>query len=262
MIPTITKIGNSNFKLDLPNNRIDFLDTRFYITVSGAYVPSVTTILSAYPKPASFYDWLKKVGEDADTIRDEAGQRGSNVHKLTEQYDEGHEVNLMDESGYIGYKLAEWNMFEKYVEFRRRYEMEIIHTELHLSSDILAMAGTLDRVIRMNGRNLIIDIKTSNSLYDHYWLQMAAYKRLLAEVQPDLVIDGYAILWLNSLHRGESKKGEIQGKGWCLKEQEKDQYESDWKKFEATKLLWLAENEGMKPRQTSYSLTHKLQAAS
>ncbi len=257
----ITKLGSSNYSLDIPNNRIDFLDTRFYITESGAYVPSVTTILSAYPKPASFYDWLKKVGEDADTIRDEAGNRGSTVHKLTEQYDEGQEVRLMDESGYIGYKLVEWNMLEKYIDFRNRYPLEIVHTELHLSSDILGMAGTLDRVIRMNGRTLIIDIKTSNSLYDHYWLQMAAYKRLLAEAQPDLRVDGYAILWLNSLHRGESKKGDIQGKGWCLKEQDLDQYESDWKKFEATKLLWLAENGSMKPRQVSYQLAHQLKKA-
>lgn len=257
----ITKIGNSNFRLDLKNNRVDFLDTRFYITDSGAYVPSVTTILSAYPKPASFYEWLKKVGEDADTIRDEAGNRGSTVHKLTELFDEGHEVSMMDENGNIGYKLIEWNMLEKYVDFRLRYEMDIIHTELHLSSDILGMAGTLDRVIRMNGRTLILDIKTSNSLYDHYWLQLAAYKRLLAEVQPDLKIDGYAILWLNSQHRTEGKKGTVQGIGWCLKEQEADQFESDWKKFEATKLLWLAENEGMKPRQTSYQLSHKLKQA-
>lgn len=258
----ITKLGSSNFALDIPNNRIDFLDTRFYVTAAGAYVPSVTTILSAYPKGAQYYEWLKKVGDDADQIRDEAGNRGSTVHKLTELYDDGHEVTLMDEQGHIDYKLIEWNMFEKYVDFRTRYQMEIVHTEMHLSSDLLAMAGTLDRVIRINGKTLIIDIKTSNSLYDHYWLQMSAYKKLLAEVQPELKIDGYAILWLNSLHRGESKKGDIQGRGWCFKEQAADQFESDWKKFEATKLLWLAENEGMKPRQTSYQLKHKLQIAS
>lgn len=257
----ITKIGSGNYSVDIPNNRIDFLDTRFYITESGAYVPSVTTILESYPKSHGFYEWLKRVGEDADNIRDEAGDRGSTVHKLTELYDDGHEVTMFNEQGHIGYKLIEWNMLERYIDFRTRYEMEIVHTELHLSSDILGTAGTLDRVIRMGCRNLIIDIKTSNSIYNHYWLQMAAYKRLLAEKQPGLKIDGYAILWLNSAHRGESKKGDIQGKGWCLKEQDKDQYESDWKKFEATKLLWLAENEGMKPRRTSYQLSHKLKVA-
>lgn len=254
----ITKIGSKNYNLDLSSNRIDFLDNRFYITEQGNYVPSVTTILSAYPKPAAFYDWLKKVGEDADQIRDEAGNRGSTVHKLTELFDEGEEVNLMDENGNIGFKLAEWNMFERYVEFRRRFPVEIIHTELHLSSDILGTAGTLDRVIKFNNRLLILDIKTSNSLYDHYWLQMAAYEKLLAEVQPGLKIDGYAVLWLNALTRTEGKAGTVQGKGWQLIERKAEEKTKDWPRFLATKELWLAEYGDMRPRQLSYSLSHKL----
>lgn len=258
MQPIITKINNSNYSLDIPNNRVDFLDTRFYITKNGNYVPSVTTVLSAYPKPASFYDWLKKVGEDADTIRDEAGSRGSTVHKLTELYDEGQEVRLMNDNGFIEYKLIEWAMFERYINFRDRFLLNIIHTELHLSSDLLGIAGTLDRVIQMDGRLLILDIKTSNSLYDHYWLQMAAYKKLLAEAQPDLIIDGYAVLWLNANTRTDGKNGVIQGKGWQLIEQKPDQYDTDWQKFEATKMLWTAENGSMKPWQTSYQLSHQL----
>lgn len=258
MNPVITKVGNSNYNLDLQNNRIDFLDNRFYITENGQYVPSVTTILSAYPKPAAFYDWLKKVGDDADEIRDEAGRRGSTVHKLTEDFDNGLEVNLMDDNGYIGYKLSEWNMFEKYVEFRRRFPMEIIHTELHLSSDILGTAGTLDRVVKLNGRTLILDIKTSNSLYDHYWLQMAAYEVLLAEAQPKLNIDGYSVLWLNALTRTDGKNGAIQGRGWQLIERKPDEKPKDWPRFLATQELWKAEYGDMKPRQTSYQLSHKL----
>lgn len=261
MQPVVTKVGNSNFKLDTANNRIDFLDTRFYITESGNYVPSVTTILSAYPKGAQYYEWLKKVGEDADGIRDEAGNRGSTVHKLTELYDDDHEVTLMDEQGHIGYKLIEWAMFERYVEFRRRFPMTMIHTELHLSSDAYGTAGTLDRVVEFNGRKLILDIKTSNSLYDHYWLQMAAYKKLLEEKQPALKIDGYAVLWLNANTRTDGKAGTVQGKGWQLIEQKSEEFENDWKKFQATQLLWQAENGSMKPRQTSYQLSHKLKVA-
>lgn len=258
MQPVLTKLGTSNYNLDLSNNRIDFLDNRFYVTDQGNYVPSVTTILNAYPKPAAFYDWLKKVGEDADTIRDEAGQRGSTVHKLTEDFDNGLEVNLMNSEGYIGYKLSEWNMFEKYVEFRRRFPLEIIHTELHLSSDLLGTAGTLDRVVKLNGRMLILDIKTSNSLYDHFWLQMAAYEKLLAEAQPGLKIDGYAVLWLNALTRTDGKNGAVQGKGWQLIERKPEEKVKDWPLFQATQALWKAEYGDMKPRQLSYSLSHKL----
>jgi|ERR1051325_1165204 hypothetical protein len=259
MSSTVTKLYSKNYRIDFTSRQITFLDTRFYLTESGNYVPSVTTILDCYPKPPSFYDWLKKVGEDADTIRDEAGDRGSTVHKLTELYDEGVEVNLIDEeTGRIDYKLIEWAMFERYVEFRRRFPATIIHSELHLLSDKLGFAGTLDRVIELNGRTLIIDIKTSNSLYDHFWLQMAAYKQLLAEVQPGLKIDGYAILWLNAQTRTDGKPGTRQGKGWQMIERKADEAGRDWPLFQATHKLWLAERGDMKPRELSYQLSHKI----
>lgn len=255
----ITKLFSKNYRIDFTTRQITFLDTRFYLTDSGNYVPSVTTILDCYPKPPSFYDWLKKVGEDADAIRDEAGDRGSTVHKLTERYDAGEEINLIDPvTGKIDYKLIEWSMFERYVEFRRRFEFEVIRSELNLISDKLGFAGTLDRVIRFNGRLLIIDIKTSNSLYDHYWLQMAAYKELLAEVQPDLKIDGYAILWLNAQTRTEGKAGTVQGKGWQLIERKPDDMGNDWPLFNATHNLWKAERGSMKPKEMCYQLSHKI----
>jgi hypothetical protein len=60
---------NKNLLIDLPSNQLTFLDNRFYVTESGQFVPSVTTYLEAYPKNAQFYEWLKKVGDDADEIR-------------------------------------------------------------------------------------------------------------------------------------------------------------------------------------------------
>ncbi len=259
MSSTVTKLFSKSYRIDFTNRQITFLDTRFYLTDSGNYVPSVTTILDCYPKTAAFYEWLKKVGEDADGIRDAAGDRGSTVHNLTERYDAGEEVKLIDEeTGKIDYKLAEWNMFERYVEFRRRFPLTVIHSELNLISDKLGFAGTLDRVIEFQGRTLIIDIKTSNSLYDHYWLQMAAYKQLLAEVQPDLKIDGYAVLWLNALTRTEGKAGTVQGKGWQLIERKADEVGKDWPLFRATHQLWQAERGDMKPRELSYQLSHQI----
>jgi len=81
------------------------------------YLPSVTTILEAYPKDASYFKWLKDVGSDADAIRDEAGRRGSVVHELTERYDCNEEITLINDYGTPQYKMLEWSMFERYVEF-------------------------------------------------------------------------------------------------------------------------------------------------
>src|SRR5688572_24899077 len=103
----IDKIGGANVMIDISLNRVTFLDARFY-KAGDQFIPSVTTILDAYPKGPDYYAWLKKVGEDSDSIRDEAGRRGSTVHQLTERYDTGEEVSMFNEDGFISFKMTEW----------------------------------------------------------------------------------------------------------------------------------------------------------
>jgi len=68
-------MSTDNYLINSETNRIEFLDSRFYRdTRTGAMVPSVTTLLEAWPKGAQYYEWLKKNGENADAIRDEAGR--------------------------------------------------------------------------------------------------------------------------------------------------------------------------------------------
>jgi hypothetical protein len=236
------------------NKQLTVLDSRFYSTEDGGYVPSVTTILECYPKGAAYYNWLKENGKDADEIRDEAGRRGSVVHKLTEDYDQGKEVNLINASGGIDYKLNEWAMFERYVEFRRRFDLKVEAIELNIISDKLGFAGTIDRVCYLNGEKYLIDIKTSNAIYPSYWLQLAAYRALLMEVGVN--VDKVAILWLNAKTRTEGKKDDVQGVGWQLVS--KSLSADDFSLFLATKNLWQAENGTSKPKSLTYQISHKL----
>lgn len=253
----IVKANNKNWQIDPDSNRIDFLDTRFYMDPEGKYFPSVTTILEAYPKGPQYYEWLKRVGEDADSIRDEAGTKGSTVHHLTERYDNGEEVTLIDPSGNISYKMIEWAMFERYVEFRSRFEMEILHTELNLVDSELGYAGTLDRVVSWNGKKLLIDIKTGNAIYNHFWLQLAAYEQLFLRSTAEEV-GGVAILWLNAKTKTDGTKGAIQGKGWQLLVRDEADKPAHLNRFMATHELWLAENENALPKLFSYQLKHQI----
>jgi hypothetical protein len=249
----------SNYFINTNTNQITFTDNRFYSTESGHFIPSVTTILNAYPKDAHFFQWLKQVGEDADNIRDEAGRRGSIVHDLTERYDNGEEINLMDNGGHIGYKLQEWAMFERYVDFRKNYTFDVIQSEFNIISTELGFAGTIDRIIQVDGKNILVDIKTSNTVYDHYWLQLAAYRKLLNYAyQSDDIIDRVAILWLNSKTRTAGKKDHVQGPGWQLIMRDETEESNDWELFQCTQKLWLAQNGQMQPKLKSYSITHKL----
>lgn len=236
------------------NKQLTLLDARFYDAGNGNYVPSITTILEAYPKGAAYFNWLKENGKDADEIRDEAGRRGSVVHKLTEMYDAGEEVNLVNPNGSIDYKLNEWAMFERYVEFRKRFSFTTDCIELNIISKELGYAGTIDRVIDMNGEKILLDIKTSNAIYPSYWLQLAAYRSLL--FNRGYRVDKVAILWLNAKTRTEGKKGDIQGIGWQLIT--KEDCSKDLDLFNATHQLWIAENGTSKPKQLTYQISHKL----
>jgi len=245
-------------------NRITFNDSRFYLTGDGKPMPSVTSILDAYPKGAGYYQWLKTVGVDADDIRDEAGRKGSVVHKMTEFFDYGNNINLLDANGEPVCKMIEWAMFERYVDFVRRFSPEIHYIEIDYCSEKLGYGGTLDRVLTLNGKNLLVDIKTGGNIYNSYWLQQAAYKKLFEEMLTKksalkkIKIDDVGILWLNAKTKTEGKKDTVQGVGWQLITRGgKDEIENDWDVFCATKKLWDAENKSLTPKNYSYSLSHK-----
>jgi len=253
---TIAKISNQNYRIDLTTNRITFLDGRFYYDEDGTPVPSVTTILNAYPKGAAFYEWLKKNGEDSDAIRDDAGRRGSKVHQMTEAYDKGEEVSLFGQDGELSLSMVEWSMFERYVEFRRRFNPEIIDIETNIISKELGMAGTRDRVIALNGKRLLLDIKTGNYIGKEAWLQLSAY-RAIDRVNGHPPYDGVAILHLSAKTKTDGRKDSIQGKGWqLLIEYDSNAIDQLYEVFEHTHRLWLSENKDLMPRELSYRLHH------
>lgn len=239
----------------IKNNQLTFTDGRFYFDDDGQYYPSVTTILEAYPKPFALLQWMKDVGKEADALRDAAGQRGSTVHALTELYDKGEEVSLLGLTGAPMYSLQEWAMFERYVDFSQRHQPTHHYIEQTIVCPAMQTAGTIDRICEINGRNYIMDIKTSNGIYNSYWLQIAAY-RAMVRINMNVKVDGVAILWLNAKTRTYGKSPDaVQGPGWQLIT--KDDTSNDLDLFFAVQKLWLAENKDAKPREFSYQLTHK-----
>lgn len=244
----------SNYTINFQSKQLTLLDSRFYTTPEEGWVPSVTTILQAYPKDLHFLKWLKENGEEADAIRDAAGRRGSNVHSLTEQYDAGLEVSLINDEGRVNYSLEEWSMFERYVDFSLKHSPDIIQSEQNYVSKALGFAGTIDRIVKLYNQTYLLDIKTSNTVHQSYWLQLAAYRELL-RANANIEVDKVAILWLNAKTRTEGRKDQIQGLGWQLIS--KEDTHDDWELFKHTHAMWLAQNKDITPRKLTYSLTHK-----
>lgn len=241
---------------NLQSNQLTFSDFRFYVNEDGNYYPSVTTVLEAYPKSYALLQWMKEMGSKADEIRDAAGRRGSSVHLLTEDYDRGIECTLLDTNGKPKYSIDEWSMFERYVEFATIHTPENSLIEQTIISGKLGFAGTIDRICVIDGKRYVLDVKTSNSIHNSYWLQLAAYRELYLSMADDMPeIDGVAIIWLNAKTRTYGKNGSIQGPGWQLLSQ--DSTVKEWGLFQAVHKLWNAEHSDDKPREFSYQLTHK-----
>ena len=232
--------------------QITFLDQRFY-RLGDNFYPSVTTVLNAFPKGEFFERWLKENGDEADTIRDDAGRRGSIVHRLTEDYDNGITVSCIDDiTGEINIGSREWSMFERYVDFTDRFTPTHDVIEATVIDPLMGVAGTVDRISVINGVRYIVDIKTSNNIHDTYWMQLAAYREML--VNNGTEVDAVAILWLNAKTKTNGKGDAIQGKGWQMVT--RTDTASDLELFRTTKLLWDHVNADIVPRDITYKISH------
>lgn len=252
------KINSKTF-YDPENKRIDVLDSRFYFKESepDVYYPSVTTVLEAFPKGYAFAQWQKDLGHNADFVLQRAGESGSKVHDAIDCYLKGIEIMWCPEGVNPDYTLEEWQMILKFVQFWKEWKPEIICNEVSMISDVYRIGGTIDLVCKIINpkTNLpetwLIDMKTSNNIYDTHELQLAAYSYLWNEQHPDQHIDRCGIMWLKAVTRGSDAKGEkIQGKGWQLKEFDRH-YKDSFKLFKSLRTIWDEVNPNYKPANLS-----------
>lgn len=217
-------------------------DSRFYEDGEKTY-PSVTYVLSYYPKGKHFEEWLKKVGFAADYIASKAADEGTIVHNLAERYLLGEEISLMKD-GNPQYDLGVWKMFLRFVDFWETSGAELLETEVFLYSDTLNVAGTCDLVCKINDEIWVIDLKTSNNLQTTYDLQTAVYARCFEECY-DTKVDRVGVLWLKSSKRGP-KEGKLQGRKWEVYESSRT-IEENLEIYNHVRALFDLENPELKP---------------
>ena len=134
-------------------------------------VPSVTTIM----KDAGYYSRLFKKKEDGEinfpTEADDklrvAADRGTAVHKITEDMDRDKPVGPID-NDLLPYVNA-------YKTFREENNITITEIEFFVHEEEFWYAGALDRIMTINGVPSIVDIKTGQEL-DTKGIQLAAYQ--------------------------------------------------------------------------------------
>lgn len=146
---------------------------KFYQTPWGLF-PSVTTVIQATMAEAQLQrlrKWYRRKGAEAETLRQQAAERGKVVHRLIEARFKGEEVECPTD------------MTEFWQEARKILGAigEVSAIEQPVCHPQLQYAGTLDLLAHWQGVLTLFDFKTSHREKKAQWLsdaklQIAAYR--------------------------------------------------------------------------------------
>jgi len=161
-----------------------------YKLKDGTVVPGVTTIINQLDKP-QLIQWAWKLGcegKDWREERDSAGDIGTLVHEAVLHFFTGEAIDLHDQTvaKCFGKFLHWWNE-----EIKRLGEPKVI-VEQPMVSEKLKYGGQFDLYFVDWQRRA--DVKTSNGIYDSFWLQLAGYDIL--GLENNQKVKCHQILWL------------------------------------------------------------------
>lgn len=157
-----------------------------YQDSSGAKVPSVTTIIGRFKDSGGLLYWANKCGLEGKTLdqaREPAATAGTMAHELVEAHLRGEPEPVLTGNGDVIEKARA--AYSAYLKWESMTHLEVRHAEVALVSDRHRFGGRLDAIGVVGNELVLVDWKTSNSVYSDYLLQLAAYKVLWEETYPD-----------------------------------------------------------------------------
>jgi len=153
-----------------------------YKTSAGKRVPGVTTILGKFKDAGGLIHWaweLGRDGKDYRQARDDAGTAGHIAHGWIEDAIHGRAYREVDAPEELVEKAQQG--LAAFLRWRETTRLEIIDTETPLVSDEYGFGGTYDALGVIGDDVILVDWKTSNSIYTEYVAQLAAYRQLVRE---------------------------------------------------------------------------------
>jgi len=147
---------------------------RVYVTPDDKRYPSITTVLKILTEE-HIQAWRNKVGEEtANRISTQAAGRGTSVHSILERYVNNDPIHVDKILPHIYQSLLD---LKPILDERLS---KVYAQEAPLYSDHLGVAGRVDCVGVWDGKNSIIDYKTSRKpkrreWIQNYFIQCAAY---------------------------------------------------------------------------------------
>ena len=159
-------------------------------------VPGVTGILGRFKDSGGLMFWAFEQGKAAERgeieklydKRDQAADAGTLAHDLVEAHIRKTNPPAIPDN-VTGTQAIQG--FQNYLTWQENNRIQIVETECELVSEKYLFGGCLDGVGIDSDFNLcILDWKTSNSIYTDMLAQIAAYKVLWEENNPDRPITG------------------------------------------------------------------------
>lgn len=148
----------------------------------GVKVPRVTTICGLLDKPGLVY-WANKQGLkgiNTQNVLIETAAIGTSVHEAVQwhmMHGNDHKLNEELEGKSNKDQADILYAYNKYLALDEITHISDPTCEITLTCP--RFGGRLDVLSQFKGDRALIDIKTSNQIYDSHIIQLAAYKRLL-----------------------------------------------------------------------------------
>lgn len=173
-------------------------------------VPSSTWISDSYPKGVFFYKWLAEKGwDEAEAVKQAAGDKGSKVHLAIEAILRGEEVRI--DSKFVNKKTGQEEeltleecdcilSFKKWFkDTEEEYQITPIVWEKTIFSEIHNYAGTIDFICMLQNKKTkesiywIMDWKTGQSIWKSSELQVSSYKKAIESGENEVMFQGKQI---------------------------------------------------------------------
>jgi hypothetical protein len=192
-----------------------------YRTSDGEKVSGVTTVLNRFKDSGGLLQWAFQVGKSGATSlyegRDDAADVGQHVHAMVRSDIHGESLPEMPAYFTDDQKKQAESSFYAWMQWRADRRLEVIATEMPYVSNVHRFGGTLDVVWHDSAGLCIGDWKSSNAVYTDMLLQLAAYKLLWEENNPERPIQGF------HLARFSKEHGDFEHRFWPdLKEAEEE----------------------------------------
>src|SRR5688572_17778156 len=153
-----------------------------YHTADGARIPSVSTILARFKESGGLMQWAFQQGRDGKAhLYEEASKAadiGTCAHHMVELRMQGRPDTELTE--YLNVTLPDPMMqgkalsaFGAYEAWAKNFDVRVVAQEVQLVSEQHRFGGTPDFIGVVGNELALFDIKTSNSVYADYLVQVA-----------------------------------------------------------------------------------------